>query len=125
MTNPPPAQPPRHQEVDQHPAETEYSSQQRTLLWGKPQPDDDFDHCISLLQSSTFVSPDHSHRSADTSSPLSLDPLNFLDEEHKSVDDMFEQPATKKQRVDDFGAHKYVDICDDDIMSMWKSTNSE
>ncbi len=126
MTNPPPAQPPRHQEVDQHPTEIEYSSQQRTLLWGKPQPDDDFDHCISLLQSSTFVSPDSSHRSADTSSsPLSLDPLNFLDEEHKSVDDMFEQPATKKQRVDDFGAHNYVDICDDDIMSMWKSTNSE
>ena len=38
---------------------------------------------------------------------------------------MFEQPATKKQKVDDFGAHNYVDICDDDIMSMWKSTNSE
>ena len=125
MTNPP-AQPPRHQEVDQHPtSETEYSSQQRTLQWGKPQPDDDFDHCISLLQSSTFVSPDSSHRSEDTSSsPFPLDPLNFLDE-HKSVDDTLEQPATKKQRVDDFGAHNYVDICDDDIMSMWKSTNSE
>ena len=126
MTNPPPAQPPRHQEVDQRPtSETEYSSQQRTLQWGKPQPDDDFDHCISLLQSSTFVSPDSSHRSADSSSPFPLDPLNFWDDEHKSVDDTLEQPATKKQRVDDFIAHNYVDICDDDIMSMWKSTNSE
>ena len=83
-------------------------------------------HWSSTFFDSTFVSPDHSHRSADTSSsPFPFDPLNFLDDDCKGDDDTFEQPATKKQKVGDFGAHNYVDICDDDIMSMWKSTNSE
>eukprot|EP00986_Skeletonema_menzelii_P004123 scaffold1371_cov132-Skeletonema_menzelii.AAC.4 len=113
----------RHQEA-QLPNEVEFSYQQRTFAWGKPQPDDDFDHCISLISSRSFVSPEQhpSRRDRVTSSPSSFDPLTFLDD--RKSDYMFE-PATKKQRVDDLSAYNFVDICDDDILSMWKSTNSE
>jgi len=115
-----------HQEVDNLQQEFEYSYQQRTPMWGRPQPRDDFDYCISLIDNNTNVLPEQEDCKRDSiaASPSFLDPLMFLD--HRSDDECsFDVPASKNLWDDDSNALDLVDICDDDILSMWKSTSCE
>mmetsp|Transcript_20174 Transcript_20174/g.34147 ORF Transcript_20174/g.34147 Transcript_20174/m.34147 type:complete len:152 (-) Transcript_20174:1415-1870(-) len=111
-----------HQEVNQPQNEVEYSYQQRTPMWGKSQPKDEFDYCISLIDSNTKALP--KQQPCRPASPAFLDPLMFLD--HKSDEACtYNEPAAKKQPVDDSHTLNFVDICDDDILSMWNATNCE
>ena len=97
-------------------------------MWGRPQPKDDFDYCISLIDDNTKAPEPEKQPCKDDSiakSPSFLDPLMFLD--HMSDDDCsFGAPATKNLLDDDSdNSLDFVDICDDDILSMWKSTSCE
>jgi len=117
-----------HQEVGHHQHEFEYSYQQKTPMWGRPQPKDDFDYCISLIDNNTKKSPEPEQhpckRDSIAASPSFLDPLMFLN--HMSDNDCsFDAPATKNLLDDDSDTLDFVDICDDDILSMWKSTSCD
>ena len=111
-----------HQEVNQPQNEVEYSYQQRIPMWGKSQPKDDFDYCISLIDSNTKALP--KQQPCRPASPAFLDPLMFLD--HKSDEACtYNEPAAKKQPIEDSRTLNFVDICDDDILSMWNATNCD
>ncbi len=123
-------------EVDEVQNDVEYSYQQRTPMWGEPQPKDDFDYCISLIiDDNTKASASEkklcrqdyftasSSRDSIAASSSFLDPLIFFG--HKSDNESsYDESATNKHIVDDFDSRDFVDICDEDILSMWKS-NSE
>ena len=119
----------RDREIDALQNDVEYSNEQKApLLWGKPQPKDDVDYCISLIDNNTKVSSSEKNacrRDSVTASPSFLDLLILLGHKIDGQSIYDESATTKKQRVDDFDTRHFVDICDDDIMSMWKSTKSE
>ncbi len=123
-----------HQEVDRLQNDYEYSYQPRTLMWGKPLPKDGFDHCMPLIDNNIkeCLEPEQhpcsNRRDSTTASPLSvLDPLIIFDHKggHTSTHDHDEPNAAKSLRVNHSDTLKFVDICDEDIFSMWNSTNSE
>eukprot|EP00986_Skeletonema_menzelii_P014883 scaffold10534_cov150-Skeletonema_menzelii.AAC.2 len=109
-------------EVDQHQNEIKYSFQQRTPMWGKPQPKDDFDYCISLIENNTEVLPEQHpcRRDSIVASSSALDPKLIFDRKSDEAC-IYDEPANKSPS----GTLNFVDICDDDIMSMWNTTNRE
>ena len=109
-------------EADQHQNKIVHSFQQRTPTWGKPEPSDDFDYCISLLESNTKVLPEQHGRDFIAASPSFLDPKVILDCKSDEAC-LFDEPATKSRSTDDSSTPNFVDICDDDIWSLWKTTN--
>ncbi len=116
-----------HQEGGHLQHEFEYSYQQKTPTWGRPQPRDDFDYCISLIDDNTKELPEPEmqpcKRGSIAKSPSFLDPLMFLD--HMSDDDFSFDASDTKNLDDNSDTLDLVDICDDDILSMWKSTSCE
>ncbi len=115
-----------HQEVDRLQNDYEYSYQPRTFMWGNPQPKDDFDDCVaSLIDNNTEAwSEPEQHPRCYRRVSASPSPLSFLD--HKSDQSIHEEPAAaKSHRVNHSDSLKFVDICDEDIFSMWNSTNIE
>ena len=94
----------------------EFSYQQRTFAWGKPQLKDDFDNCTSFIDDITEVPPPE-ERPCIKDSPSFLDSFTCFDQK---IDDAC--TYDDETRVDTL---KFLDISDEEILGMWKSTDSE
>jgi hypothetical protein len=108
------------QEVDQIKNEFEFANSyqlQRTFMWGKPQPKDELDYFIACIDNDIEVSPKQK--------PCKLESITFLSPQSDDACSYEEEPPTKKQRGDCSNPLKFVDVCDDDILSLWRSANCE
>ena len=86
-------------------------------MWGKPQPKDELDYFIACIDNDIEVSPKQK--------PCKLESITFLSPQSDDACSYEEEPPTKKQRGDCSNPLKFVDVCDDDILSLWRSANCE